>query len=342
MIKRILVATAVLLTLVAVIVFFLGTHWQRTEFGKLDFKAAILLKMRSALQEKAAPKVARLRADEASRGKSLQEHPMAVARIRDMEMPGGAGAIPLRVYTPSGNAPFPILLFFHGGGWVMGDLDSADSACRFLANTVLCVVVSVDYRLAPEHPFPAAIDDCYAALVWVHANGKTLDGDPGRIGVAGMSAGANLAAAAALMARDKAGPRISCQALAYPAVNLSALDTPSFRHFAEGYGLTSEMVDFFIRCYLFDETAGKNPYASPLLAGNFSKLPPAIVITAGFDVLHDEGREYAERLNAAGVNTVYSDYPTMIHGFLNMGKVFPEANAALSEIAAFAARTLRD
>jgi acetyl esterase len=342
MLKRILTVLAIVLVLCLAALFVLGSVWQNTAHGKLDFKAALILKMRSVLTKNVPRTAAQMRSDESARGKSLQAAPDAGVSIRDLSIAGPGGTLPLRVYTPRGDGPLPLVLFFHGGGWVIGSLDSAEAACSKIAAAARAVVISVDYRLAPEHPFPAAIDDSFAALEWTSANGKSLGGDPAHIGLAGFSAGANLAAATALMARDRKGPRLSCQALVYPAVNLCALDTASFRSFSDGYALSREDVEFFIGCYVPDAAARKNPYVSPLLAPTLAGLPPALVITAGFDVLRDEGRDYAGRLSRAGVACEHAEFPTMVHGFVNMGRLFPEAGDALAKVSAFLAKRLRD
>mgnify|MGYP001128622231 CR=1 FL=1 len=341
MVKRILAGLAIILVLCLATLFVLGIVWQSTSHGKLDFKAAIILKFRGALTKQTPRTPARMRADESARTKSLQGAPDPGASIREKSIPGPGGKLALRVYTPQGDGPFPLVLFFHGGGWVIGSLDSGQAACSTIAAAARAVVVSVDYRLAPEHPFPAALDDCYAALEWAAAHGAEIGGNPARIGVAGTSAGANLAAATALAARDRKGPRVYSQALVYPAVNLWAFDTESFRLFSDGYALSREDVDFFVGCYIPDAAARKNPYASPLLAPSLNGLPPALVVTAGFDVLRDEGREYARRLEAAGVACERAEYPTMVHGFVNMGRLFPEAADAILRVASFLAANLR-
>jgi acetyl esterase len=275
-----------------------------------------------------------MREDAIARARTLQGRPVSVARVDEMKIPGPGGEIPIRVYWPRENGPLPVLVYYHGGGWVIGNLDTGDSQCRMLANRAPAVVVSVDYRLAPEHRFPAAVEDCYAALEWVFRNADRLDVDPSRIAVGGGSAGGNLAAAVALMARDRGGPRLAYQVMFYPATNLRDLSTASHRDFANGYGLTREHVEFFRDSYLPDVADRKNPYASPLLAESLEGLPPAIVITAGFDVLRDEGIAYAERLEAAGVPAASVEYPSMIHGFVSMDRVFGEAVDAIDEAAA--------
>ena len=254
-------------------------------------------------------------------------------------LPARGGAIPIRRYWAEKSTPSPALLYFHGGGWVMGDLDTHDNVCRALARKTGAVVVSVDYRLAPEHPFPAAFDDAYAALAWVARNAGSINADPDRIFVAGDSAGANLAAAICLAARDRKGPAICGQALAYPATDLSSFDRPSCRHFAEGYYLTLPYMEKFRRRYLPRIEDRANPYASPLLAPDLKGLPPALVITAGFDVLRDEGEAFAHGLRNAGVSVTATRYDDMIHGFLSMDRLFSsQSERAYDEIAGFVRR----
>lgn len=332
MIKRFLQISAVVLAAIVLSVWILGTLWQRTDHGKLDFNAAVILKIRNALLKNEPLTVAEMRADSDSRAKSLQGRPEAVAGIDHINIPGAGGRLPLRVYTPAGDGPFPILLFFHGGGWVIGNLDTADTACRLVTNNTKCIVISVDYRLSPEHPFPAAVEDAYTALQWVAAHGRELNGDPARIAVSGSSAGGNLSTAVALMSRDRKGPRLLYQILIYPATDLSSLSTGSHRFFSEGYGLTRKHMNFFLECYLPEKKSRTHPYASPLLAETLAGLPPALVITAGFDILRDEGKAYADRLKKAGVKTIHSHFPTMLHGFVTMDRIFKEADEAITEV----------
>ena len=330
--KGVLKIIAVVLIVLVVSVFILGTIWQQTDHGTLDFKAAVILKIRNAFLKDEPLTPAKIRADANSRAKTLQGQPKAVAKIQNIKISASGGKIPLRVYTPPGGGPFPILIFYHGGGWVIGDLDTADTACRFLANRARCLVISVDYRLAPEHPFPAAVEDAYSALQWVAAHGRELKGDPVRMAVSGSSSGGNLCAAVALMSRDRDGPKILYQVLIYPATDLSDMNTDSHRFFGKGYGLTRKHMIFFVESYLPDVKTRLHPYVSPLLAENLAGLPPAMVITAGFDILRDEGKAYADRLKRAGVETIHTHYPTMIHGFVTMDRIFKEAGEALTEV----------
>ncbi len=264
---------------------------------------------------------------------SMHGAPEPVADVDNRTIRGPTGAIPIRIYTPSGNAPFPVLVFFHGGGWVIGNLDTHDGVCRSLANAARCVVVSVDYRLAPEHKFPAAAEDAYAAAQWAAANAASIGGDPTRVAVGGDSAGGNLAAVVALMARDRGALSLRYQLLVYPVTD-SACDTPSYRENADGYFLTKDMMLWFWNHYLRGDADRSNPYAAPLRAADLRGLPPALVMTAEFDPLRDEGEAYAARLREAGVPVRLSRYEGLIHGFFGMSGVIDQARTAVEEAAA--------
>lgn len=259
--------------------------------------------------------------------------PDPVASVDNLAVTGPAGEIPVRVYTPEQSGPFPILVYFHGGGWVIGDLETHDPLCRTLCNACGCIVASVDYRLAPEHKFPAAAEDAYAATHWIAEHAAEFGGDPQRLAVGGDSAGGNLAAVVALMARDRRGPEIVCQLLIYPVTD-SACDTASYRDNSDGYFLTAEMMQWFWNQYLNGDTDRDNPYAAPLRARNLRGLPSALVITAEFDPLRDEGEAYAARLRDAGVAVQLKRYDGMIHGFFGMGAVIDQARTAVDDVAA--------
>ena len=237
----------------------------------------------------------------------------------------------LRVYRPVKNERLPALVYFHGGGWTIGDIDTHDVLCRSLALGARCVVVSVDYRLAPEYPFPAAVDDCFAATRFVAANADTLNLGP--IAVGGDSAGGNLAATVSLLAREAGAPALAFQLLIYPATD-QRLATGSHARNAQGYLLTRDAIDYFRRAYLPNAADWSDWRASPLLAGSHAGLPPALVITAGYDPLLDEGRAYAERLKAAGVGVEYREFADMVHGFILFGGVIDTANAAVADCCA--------
>ncbi len=260
----------------------------------------------------------------------------AVASVADRTIPGPAGPLGLRVYTPlGGTGPFPLLVFFHGGGFVVCDLDTHDALCRNLCAGAGCVVASVDYRLAPEHRFPAAPDDCLAATRWAAEHAAELGADPARVAVAGDSAGGNLAAVVALRARDEGGPRLAAQLLLYPTTDAAAAGMPSLAENAEGYGLTRRDMAWFKDRYFNDPSDAGNPHASPLRAADLRGLPPALVQTAEYDPLRDEGEAYAARLREAGVPTTVSRRTGMIHGFLFFPGLVRAADAALDEACAW-------
>ena len=261
---------------------------------------------------------------------SLRVDPAPVRSAVDRRVPGPAGEVPVRIYTPNAPAPLPLLVYFHGGGWVLGGLDTHDGTCRELANGTGCVVVSVDYRLAPEHKFPAAAEDCYAVTQWAAAHAAELGADAKRLAVGGDSAGGNLAAVVAQIARDRGGPPIVFQLLIYPVI-AAAFDTPSYRDNAEGYLLTAGDMRWFWNHYLASSADAANPYAAPLSARTLAGLPPALVITAEFDPLRDEGELYAHRLEEAGVPARLTRYDGMIHGFFGMGHMMDKAKAAVQE-----------
>ncbi|HEV8441105.1 MAG TPA: alpha/beta hydrolase [Methylomirabilota bacterium] len=261
-----------------------------------------------------------------------------VPRVEDHQVPVDGGHVTVRCYTPAGGGPFPALVFFHGGGWVIGDLYTHDGICRSLANAAACVVASVDYRLAPEHTYPVAAEDAFAATRWIAQHGSRLGVDSRRLAVGGDSAGGNLAAAVTLMARDRGGPSLALQALIYP-VTQHGFDTRSYEEHADGYLLTRTGMRWFWDHYLRRPEDGRQPYASPLLAPALDGLPPALVITAEYDPLCDEGEAYAARLREAGVPVTLTRYPGMIHGFFRMINLVDKARAARDEVAAALRKT---
>jgi acetyl esterase len=255
-----------------------------------------------------------------------------VARVEHRVAPGAEGmGVVVRVYWPSDDqTPRPGVVFFHGGGWVMADLDSHDGFCRTMANEVDAVVVSVDYRRAPEHKYPAAADDCYSALTWVAASADELSIDKSRLAIAGDSAGGNLAAAAALMARDRGGPAVALQVLVYPVIDSTSgrNNYPSKSENATGYFLRTESLEWFRKQYLPDDDAGEEPYCSPNRAPSLAGLPPAFVLTAEYDPLRDEGEQYGKLLEAAGVPVLIHRADGMFHGFYTMDAALDGAKAA--------------
>ncbi|HEY4941921.1 MAG TPA: alpha/beta hydrolase [Rhizomicrobium sp.] len=258
-----------------------------------------------------------------------------IGNSEDRRIAGPGGDLALRVYTPleAPQGALGGLVFFHGGGFVIGDLDTHDDLCRCLANGSGCRVVSVDYRLAPEHPFPAAVEDCFAATKFVAEHASDFGIDPKRLAVGGDSAGGNLATVVAQLAKA-GGPPIAFQLLIYPVTQLGASDTPSMRDNAKGYFLEKDGMDWFTRCYAPDKAHRSDPRLSPLLCTDLAGQPPAYVITAGFDPLRDEGKDYADKLDAAGVPVTHVNYPGMVHGFFSMRGLIPKAREAVAAAAA--------
>ena len=255
-----------------------------------------------------------------------------MAHVEDRSIPGPGGEIPVRIYRPTEASDHSLLVWYHGGGWVIGDLDGADVTCRELAARSGSVVVSVDYRLAPEHRYPAAHEDCYAATVWAAGNAAELGADAGKLAVGGDSAGGNLAAVVSLRARDESGPAIRFQLLVYPVTDHN-YETVSYNDNAEGYLLTRDGMEWFWNHYLGPDGDGSHPHASPLRADDLSGLPPAHVITAEYDPLRDEGEAYAERLRGAGVAVTQTRYAGQIHAFYGMHGVLDDATNAAQESA---------
>ena len=255
-----------------------------------------------------------------------------IGKVDSVEIPGPGGPLAARIYTPVGltGRVTPACLYFHGGGWVIGDLDTHDVICRRLANESGCRVIAVDYRLAPENKFPAAFEDAYAALVWAEANASSHQINPNRLAVAGDSAGGNLAAAVALYTRLKGGPQLKYQVLFYPVTQARA-DTRSMADFAQGYFLERAGMDWFCDQYLPPEADLNDPRVSPLAAKDVSGVAPAYVVVAGFDPLRDEGKAYADRLKAAGVAVDFVEFDSMIHGFIGMEGLVPQAGQALKD-----------
>jgi acetyl esterase len=294
--------------------------------------------VRAILDQMAAqnmPPMSQLSPDEARAAMAnlaaLGRYPDERAPTEDRTISGPGGDIPVRVYRPNADRPLPVVVYFHGGGWVIGNIETHDTVCQQLASLVPAVVVSVDYRLAPEHRFPAAVEDCVAATGWVYEHAGELGADGSRLAVAGDSAGGNLAAVVSIKARDAGSPPIRFQLLVYPATDMTR-SFPSHVENGEGYLLTNDSMEWFIGHYL-PEAERKNPEASPLFADSLAGLPPALVITAEFDPLRDEGEAYAERLRESGVDVRASRYDGMIHAFYGMDLLLPQATRALQESA---------
>ena len=261
----------------------------------------------------------------------------AIARVEERSIAGPDGPLKLRIYTPEGTGPFPVIVFFHGSGFVLCSLDTHDGMCRNLCGGAGALVISVDYRLAPEHRFPAASEDCLAATRWAAAHAAELGGDPARIVVAGDSAGGNLAAVTALRIRDEGGPKLAGQLLLYPVTTHCTADMPSYAENAEGFGLTRATMEWFWGHYA-DPAAATNPHAAPLIAADLARLPPALIQVAEYDPLRDEGIRYAQRLAEAHVRTDLSQWEGMNHGFLFWVNHVDAATEAMREANAWLRR----
>ena len=302
----------------------------------LDAQAQALLDVVAALN---LPPLGSLTPEETrAAGKARRQptaNPEPVHRIEDRTIPGPDGEIPVRVYTPSDEPDLPLLVYFHGGGWVIGDLDMEDVAHRSIANQVGCVIVSIDYRLAPEHPFPAAIDDCYAATLWATEHAAELGTDATRVAVGGWSAGGNLATVVAQLAHARGGPALLHQVMVCPVVDhySRAEELPSYSENGDGYQLTHASMIWFWDNYLGAGGDTSDPLSSPLLAADLSGLPPATLLTMEFDVLRDEGAAYADRLREAGVPVTYHCYEGQIHTSYSSSTAIDAGKSVIAEVA---------
>ena len=331
MIRRLLVACAALLPVLALVAAGIAWTWTQTPYGTMDLGAALVahtmpggpLELTPESRARANLWTARFMGD-----------PDARVAIRELAFPGAEGELPLRLYTPPGAGPFPVVAWIHGGGFWMGDeLATWDGPCSRIAAEAGALVASIGYRLAPEHPFPAAVDDTFAGLRFVAAHASEWNGDASRLAVMGPSAGGNLAAVMAQRARDEGGPALAYQVLVVPAVNAGGEPTESTRKFSKGYGLDG--IPEMLHAYLPRPEDAANPWASPILARELAGLPPALIVTAAFDPLRDEGEAYGAKLGAAGVTVTLRRFEGAIHGFLGS-----DDDQAASE--ALAAEKLRE
>lgn len=302
----------------------------------LDPQVLPLLALRAAQPPLETQSVEEARRNALVRPLAQSLAPLPIAGAVDRTIPGPEGRpLPVRVYTPRGAGPFPLMTFFHGSGFVICNLDTHDAMCRNLCAAGGCVVVSVDYRLAPDYKFPAAPEDCYAATCWTARQARELNGDAQRLIVAGDSAGGNLAAVTALRARDRDGPALRGQLLLYPVISYHTPPTASYIENAEGYGLTAAGMKWYWNHYLASPADAENPYACPMRADDLLGLPPALIMTAEYDVLRDEGEQYGQALRAAGVPAQITRYDGYHHGFFGCVGVLDRAQLALDEAAAW-------
>lgn len=317
------------------LVFFTALHGNLSAGGsmeKMDAQTRLFLEQINSSNK---PELDTLSIEKERRklAQSILPPPIQSLSISDYKISGSETQIPLRIYVPKGKGLFPVYVSMHGGGWVFGSLDAHDAFCRSISEQARVIVVSIGYRLAPEHKYPAAFNDCYEAVSWVAKNIQDWSGDASKLIIGGISAGGNLAAAVALKAKEKKFPTIKAQVLVCPVMHYS-FDTPSYQKYADGYFLTKRDMEFFWGQYLEKVEDGKQIYASPLLAPDVSKLPATLIVLAEFDPLHDEGSAYGKKMEAAGVSVKINRYPTY-HSFMSKINEFDICKKAIADISEF-------
>ncbi len=330
---NILTISMSLILALALVLFLMVRSWRTTPHGTLNFSEAMLLKFIFKPVNRFNIPATEQRKQTKAFYKKYPEPEVQVSKITNSTIPSPSGDIPVRIYYPNTDQKLPALVWFHGGGWVFGDLDTTDDNCKNLANGAGIIVVSVDYRLAPEHKYPAAIDDAYLATKWVAEHGAEIGIDTDHIAVGGDSAGGNLAAAVSLRAKAEEGPKIDFQLLVYPVTDVSNFNRPSQKKYEKGYLLSVQDMDYFRTAYANTAADYLLPYFSPLLATDHSNLPPAFVLTAGFDPLRSEGKAYADKLAAAGTAVTYKNYDGTIHAFFGKSK-FKQGPLAMADAVA--------
>ncbi|MDF2883691.1 MAG: hypothetical protein K0R54_4251 [Clostridiaceae bacterium] len=331
--KGILIFTAIILIL-SLVCYLIIRSWTTTNYGKLNMKVAVMLKIKkyinpASISGESISKVREITDNDLTR---WSVKPIPFSNIKNVNIQISSCEIPVRIYTPETSSKLPIIIYSHGGAWIGGSLDTHDNVCRKLSQNTKAIVISVGYRLAPENPFPAGLNDVYNVLLWVNKNGEGIGGDGNHIAVVGDSAGGNLSAAVSLMSREKNGPHITCQILVYPSTNIRELNTKSWYYFANDFNLSRADMERYISLYVPKKEDRANPYASPLLEKNFKGLPNTLIITAEFDALRDEGEAYGEKLKNAGVNVVITRYKGVTHGFLTMNRITNESEKAIEQI----------
>jgi len=314
--------------------FFTIKNLIETKNGKINTYIAVNLQLDKILNPRSTNEQSieeiRVRLNNESTKSSKQ--PIPFSDIKNITVEVNSEKIPVRIYTPEDGDKFPIIIYSHGGSWISGNLDTHDNVCRKLSQNTKAIVISVDYRLAPENHFPAGLNDVYNVLQWTNKNAKSIDGDESHIAIAGDSAGGNLSAAVCLMAKDKNGPRIACQVLIYPSTNIYELNTKSWSDFSNDFNISKEEMEKYISLYVPQKEDRKNPYASPLLAKQFNQLTDTLVITAEIDPLRDEGEAYDNKLKETGIQTEVIRFNGVTHGFITMDKITDKADEALNQI----------
>lgn len=332
--KKGILIFAVVIFILALACYLIIRSWATTKYGKLNMKVAIMLKIKKYINPSSinGQSISRIREITDKDITRWSVEPIPFSNIKNIDIHISSCEIPVRIYTPDTSAILPIVIYSHGGAWIGGSLDTHDNVCRKLSKNANAVVISVGYRLAPENPFPAGLNDVYNVLLWANKNGLELGWDGKHIAVAGDSAGGNLSAAVSLMSREKNGPPITCQILVYPSTNIHELNTKSWNYFGNDFSLSKSDMEKYISLYLPSKQDRSSPYASPLLAENFNGLPDTLIITAEFDALRDEGEAFGEKLKNAGVNVIMTRYKGVTHGFLTMNRISNESEKAIEQI----------
>lgn len=326
-----------LIILIAFITFFTVKNFTQTKYGRLNTYTALNLMLDRFLNPKLSKEqsIEEIRQNLNRDSSKLSKPPIPFSNIKNTFVQTNSQKIPIRIYTPEDGNSFPIIIYSHGGFWIAGNLDSHDSVCRKLSKNTNAVVISVDYSLAPEKPFPSGLNDVYTVLQWTYTNAENINGDKNRIAIAGDSAGANLSSAVSLISRNKNGPKITCQVLIYPSTNIYKLNSESWSYFANDFNISTEEMEKYISLYIPEKEDRKTPYASPLLADEFNGLPDTFVITAEIDPLRDEGEAYANKLSESGIQTKVIRINGVPHGFITMDKVTKKADEVLTQISSY-------
>ena len=317
--------------------FFTIKNLIETKNGKINTYIAVNLQLDKILNPRSTNEqsIEEIRERLNNESTKSSKQPIPFSDIKNITVEVNSEKIPVRIYTPEDGDKFPIIIYSHGGSWISGNLDTHDNVCRKLSQNTKAIVISVDYRLAPENHFPAGLNDVYNVLQWTNKNAKSIDGDESHIAIAGDSAGGNLSAAVCLMAKDKNGPRIACQVLIYPSTNIYELNTKSWSDFSNDFNISKEEMEKYISLYVPQKEDRKNPYASPLLVKEFNQLPDTLVITAEIDPLRDEGEAYDNKLKETGIQTEVIRFNGVTHGFITMDKITDKADDALNQISLY-------
>lgn len=336
-VKKVIKIVSVILVILVISGFFIIKNLTETKDGKLNMYVAANLELYKILNLKSinSKSIEEIRGNLNKQSTKWSNKPILFSNIKNLDIKMNNEKIPVRIYTPENGSNFPIIIYSHGGFWIGGNTDTSDRVCRKLSQNTKAIVISVNYRLAPENPFPAGLNDVYNVLQWTYENAKSINGDEKHIAVVGDSAGGNLSAAVSSMSRDKNGPPIACQVLIYPSTNIFELNSKSWSYFSNSFNISREDMEKYISIYAPKKEDRKNPYASPLLSKEFSKLPDTLVVTAEIDPLRDEGEVYANKLKESGAKVEVARYKGITHGFITMDKITNKADEALNQISLY-------